>query len=208
MTDLPRAVKNKHQTRTHSTKAKILDAAQAVFAEQGFEMTQLEEIAARAGYTRGAIYAHYSSKEDLFLALMDQRVHTKFAIVHKQIEDEPVVSKRLVIFKRWIASQVNDTSWGTLTLEFKLYALRRPKSRAKMQHLYELVSKSTTKGFIELLFGKKLSEASEAATKRRLAVMNAVLSAIVLESHFRPELLPSNQLEKVIDELSDALVHS
>ena len=40
----------------------ILDAAEEVFAEKGFEGASLEEIAQRAGYTRGAIYKHFSSK--------------------------------------------------------------------------------------------------------------------------------------------------
>ena len=66
--------KNKHQIRTEETRAKILDAAEAVFSEKGFEKAQLEEVAARAGYTRGAIYAHYVSKEDLFLALMESLI--------------------------------------------------------------------------------------------------------------------------------------
>ena len=61
--------KTKHQVRTEETQARILDAAGAVFSEQGYEKAQLEEVAARTGYTRGAIYAHYASKEDLFLAL-------------------------------------------------------------------------------------------------------------------------------------------
>src|SRR5271170_6917338 len=94
--------KNKHQARTEETQSRILDAAQAVFSEQGFEKTQLEEVAARAGYTRGAIYAHYSSKEDLFLALMEHRVLTRFTAIRQVIEVEPKVSNRPAVFKRWI----------------------------------------------------------------------------------------------------------
>jgi AcrR family transcriptional regulator len=109
-----RSPKNKPQARTTATKAKILDAAQALFAELGFENTQLDKVAARAGYSRGAIYAHYSSKEELFLELMEHRVHTKFAALYRKIEDEPDVSKRPSIFKRWVTSQVCDPSWGTL----------------------------------------------------------------------------------------------
>src|SRR5271168_4659770 len=121
--------KNKHQARTEETQAKILDAALAIFSEQGFEKTQLEEVAARAGYTRGAIYAHYASKEDLFLALMEHRVLTKFAAIRKVVEAETDIGKRPAIFKRWLAGQFSDHAWGTLMLEFKLYALRRPQSR-------------------------------------------------------------------------------
>ena len=74
--------RNKHQIRTEETQAKILRAAEVIFSEQGFEKTQLEEIATRAGYTRGAIYAHYADKEDLFLALCrtgDDPVHGDMA---------------------------------------------------------------------------------------------------------------------------------
>src|SRR5277367_2346711 len=104
MAQISRTPKNKPQARTAATKVKILDAAQTLFAEQGFEKTQLDEVAARAGYTRGAIYAHYASKEDLFLELMELRVLTKFAAIRRVIEAEPEVSKRPGIFKRWLAT--------------------------------------------------------------------------------------------------------
>jgi AcrR family transcriptional regulator len=185
-----------------------LDAAEAIFSEQGFEKTQLKEVAARAGYTRGAIYAHYSSKEDLFLALMEHRVLTKFTAVRKVIEAEPEVSKRPEIFKRWIATQVSDHSWGTLMLEFKLYALRQPRSRERLQHLYDLLFKSSGDDFIEMLFGDDLDTATRAAVQRRLAIMGAILSAVILESHFRPKLLPKAHLQAVLEELYEALIHA
>jgi AcrR family transcriptional regulator len=201
-------LQNKHQARTQETQSKILDAAEAIFSEQGFEKTQLKEVAARAGYTRGAIYAHYSSKEDLFLALMEHRVLTKFTAVRKVIEAEPEVSKRPEIFKRWIATQVSDHSWGTLMLEFKLYALRQPRSRERLQHLYDLLFKSSGDDFIEMLFGDDLDTAARAAVQRRLAIMGAILSAVILESHFRPKLLPKAHLQAVLEELYEALIHA
>jgi hypothetical protein len=62
----------------------------------------------------GAIYAHDARKEDLFLELKEHRAHPKFAPVRKNIESEPDVRKRLVIFRRWLSSQVGDPSWGAL----------------------------------------------------------------------------------------------
>jgi AcrR family transcriptional regulator len=198
--------KNKHQARTEETQSRILDAAEAVFSDQGFEKTQLEEVATRAGYTRGAIYAHYSSKEDLFLALIEHRVLTRFTVIRQIIEAEPKVSKRPEIFKRWIASQASDHAWATLMLEFKLYALRRPRSREKLQHLYEILFKSND--LIELLFGSGLDKEARAAIERRLAVMGAILSGVILESHFRPKLLPKAHLQALLDELFEALIHA
>jgi len=201
-----RVAKNRPQARTLATKAKLLDAAQALFAEQGFEKTQLEEVAARAGYSRGAIYAHYSSKEDLFLELMEHRVHTKFAIVRGQIDNEPDISKRPAIFKRWMARQICDPAWGTLTLEFKLYAIRRPRLREKLLKLYEAFLKDAGKDLVEVLFGKGLSKARRTLLDRRLAVMSGALSGLVLESHFRPSLLPPNHLQQLAEELFEALM--
>lgn len=208
MAQSPLKGKNKHQARTQETQARILDAAETIFSEQGFEKTQLEEVASRAGYTRGAIYAHYASKEDLFLALMEHRVFTKFTAVRQVIEVEPEVSKRPGIFKRWIATQIGDYSWGTLILEFKLYALRQPRSREKVQHIYDLLFKSSGDNFIELLFGDDLDKATRAAVQRRLAIMGAILSAVILESHFRPKLLPKAHLQAVLEELYEALIHA
>jgi AcrR family transcriptional regulator len=199
--------KTRHQVRTEETQAKILDAAQAVFSEQGFDKTQLEEVAARAGYTRGAIYAHYASKEDLFLALVEQRVLTKFNKVRQAIEAEPLVSKRPEIFREWIAAQADDHAWSTLMLEFKLYALRRPESREKLLHMYDLMTKASGKDFIELLFGADLDKAARAAAERRLVILGALLSAINLESLYRPKLMSKQHLQPVLDELFKALIH-
>jgi AcrR family transcriptional regulator len=199
--------KSKHQIRTEETQSKVLSAAEAVFSEQGFEKTQLEEVAARAGYTRGAIYAHYASKEDLFLALMGQRVLTKFTVIRQALEAERDIRKRPEIFRNWIVAQVSDHTWGILMLEFKLYALRRPDSREKLLQTYEQMSKSTGDDFIELLFGSDLDKAGRAAAERRLVILGAILSAVTLESHFRPKLLAKKQLHTVLDEVYKALLY-
>jgi AcrR family transcriptional regulator len=206
MPDETRKAKTKHQVRTEETQAKILAAAEATFSERGFESAQLEDVAARAGYTRGAIYAHYASKEDLFLALMEHRVLTKFVAVRRTIEAEANVSARPAIFKRWLAAQLSDRAWGTLMLEFKLYALRRPESREKLANMFDMFFKSSGKDFVVLLFGENLDKAARAAAERRLAVMGAVLSAVILESHFRPKLLTPLAMREVLRDLCEALI--
>jgi AcrR family transcriptional regulator len=55
---------NKHQQKTEETRRKLLAAALRIFARDGFERSRLEDIAAEAGYTRGAFYANFATKED------------------------------------------------------------------------------------------------------------------------------------------------
>lgn len=58
------------------TRAALLDAAAEVFVERGFQGAGVEVIAARAGYTRGAFYSNFSTKEELFAELLQERVYS------------------------------------------------------------------------------------------------------------------------------------
>src|SRR3954469_8864602 len=51
------------------TRAALLEAARALIREKGYERTTLEEVAARAGMTTGAIYGNFKNRDDLFIAL-------------------------------------------------------------------------------------------------------------------------------------------
>jgi len=59
--------------RRAETRAALLDAAARVFVERGFAGASIEAIAAEAGYTRGAFYSNFSSKNELFVALLQER---------------------------------------------------------------------------------------------------------------------------------------
>ncbi len=204
----PSRITRKPQARTEATKAKILDAAQSLFAESGFENTQLDEVAARAGCSRGGIYAHYTSKEDLFLALMEHRVSATFRATCKKIAAEPDLKERRNIFKQWLVQQVCGPESGTLTLEFKLYAVRRPEKRDELLALYNALFSGTDGLSIELLFGEKLTKAARTALEQRLAVLSGALNGFILERHFRPALLAPSHLQPLAEEIFDALLHT
>ena len=61
------------ERRVEHTRNLLLDAAEKAFAERGLGGAALEDIADAAGYTRGAIYAHFGSKEELFLAVIERQ---------------------------------------------------------------------------------------------------------------------------------------
>src|SRR5664280_21499 len=55
-------------------RRRLLDAALEVFAEHGFDTTNLDQVAAAAGLTKGAIYSNFTGKDDLFYAMMTEQV--------------------------------------------------------------------------------------------------------------------------------------
>jgi AcrR family transcriptional regulator len=196
----------KPQARTEATKAKILDAALAVFVQQGFENANLDLVASQAGCSRGAIYAHYINKEEVFLGLVEHRVHTQFAAMRAELEGEPDPERKLNLFISWAVGQIDDPSWGILNLEYKLYAVRHPEAREKLLRLYESLFANSSKDFIELLFGKGLTKTRRNSAERHLAALGGILSGLVLESQFRPELLPPNRLRTIAEGIFSNLI--
>ncbi|MFL5909096.1 MAG: TetR/AcrR family transcriptional regulator [Gaiellaceae bacterium] len=74
-TDAPRLTRVEKRART---RAALVDAAGRVFLERGFLGASVEAIAAEAGYTRGAFYSNFSTKEEIFAELLQQRVYSTY----------------------------------------------------------------------------------------------------------------------------------
>lgn len=64
--------------RRAQTRQELLDAAARVFVERGLRGSSIEAISAEAGYTRGAFYSNFNSKEELFAELLQQRVYAQY----------------------------------------------------------------------------------------------------------------------------------
>jgi AcrR family transcriptional regulator len=196
---------NKHEARTEATQEKLILAAETIFIRDGFANAKLEDIAEHAGYTRGAIYAHYKSKEDLFLALLEQRVTANIAVFRKFFDKPLPPAERLEKFRSMLLRLLCDRSWSILSLEFKLFALRQPRVKARLRKIQPTLHSTSKEDYVRLLFGD-ISPEEVQAVKRRFSLLGAIISAAVLESHFRPELLGGGELEAVLGEMFEAVV--
>ncbi|MEV0669486.1 helix-turn-helix domain-containing protein [Mycobacterium sp. NPDC050441] len=123
------------ERRLERTRSLLLDAAEAVFAEKGFTAASLDDIANVAGYTKGAIYNHFATKEDLFLAVSDRywrRYFDNFAEVMSAASQvgEPELDE---IAKRWRElSRDRGAEHAALGHEFTLYLRRNPDARERV----------------------------------------------------------------------------
>ncbi|MGV0599711.1 helix-turn-helix domain-containing protein, partial [Mycolicibacterium pulveris] len=91
------------ERRLEHTRSLLLDAAENVFGEKGFTAATLDDIAYAAGYTKGAIYKHFATKEELFLAVSDRywrRYFDNFAEV-MSAANQVGARERDEIAKRW-----------------------------------------------------------------------------------------------------------
>ncbi len=72
--------------RRENTRTRLMDAAAQMFAEEGIDASSVEAICERAGFTRGAFYSNFASKEELFLALCERSADTTLSAVRERIE--------------------------------------------------------------------------------------------------------------------------
>jgi AcrR family transcriptional regulator len=126
------------ERRRQQTREYLLQAAATVFAERGFYGASLDEVAAAAGFTKGAVYSNFKNKDDLFLALIEAAYSREMAALHDVIAGSEVPPEaRLGDFVSLIRNELGAVpeNWGALYLEFSLYAMRNPAARARLNEL-------------------------------------------------------------------------
>jgi AcrR family transcriptional regulator len=120
--------------RREMTRRHLLEAAAVVFARDGFHGASLDDVAATAGFTKGAVYSNFKSKEDLFLALFDDRLVREAADMQQVLHDPVDGDGRVDQLPRvqGVIERLWDDDWTALYLEFVLYAKRNPAVREKL----------------------------------------------------------------------------
>jgi AcrR family transcriptional regulator len=121
----------KRLTRQESqarTRALLLEVATSEFLAHGYTGTSLERIAELAGFSKGAVYGNFAGKEELCLAVLQNRFFSllqnfvgEFAAGGDTIED------RLVVLEQWLEMLLSDDDWQVLAVEFAVHARRNPK---------------------------------------------------------------------------------
>lgn len=82
-----------------STRDKILECGKRMFLEMGFQAAPLRKIVAEAGFTQGAFYGYFATKEELFYALTDNFVRETFALLDSVVEEMNKLSPEQKIFE-------------------------------------------------------------------------------------------------------------
>lgn len=123
------------ERRLEHTRSLLLDAAEDVFAEKGFAPATLDDIAHAAGYTKGAIYKHFTTKEDLFLAVSDRYWRRYFDNFAEVMASSGHIGAHELdeIAQRWQQlSHDRGAEHAALGHEFTLYLVRNPDVRARV----------------------------------------------------------------------------
>jgi AcrR family transcriptional regulator len=145
--------------RQERTRVELIEAAGRVFARRGYHGASVEEIAAEAGYTTGAVYSNFKGKEELFLALNDHELEKRLedyrAVVGAVDSPQGVERAASGRFGDFIRE---DPDWPLLFFEFWAYGARNRRLRgefvkqrtAEVKIIAEAVERQTAEAGVEL----------------------------------------------------------
>lgn len=121
---------------SENTIQKLINAAYIVFTNKGYERATVEDIASAAGYTKGAFYWHFSSKEDLFLRLIDYRVKSQQEFFLNKLNLNKNLSYNIqAIFEEMVELTKKD-NWTPIFIEFLAQAARKENVKKQMANMY------------------------------------------------------------------------
>jgi AcrR family transcriptional regulator len=198
---MPRKRLTREESR-EQTRLRLLDAAAVAIAKKGLAASSVEDIAAQAGYTRGAFYSNFKSKTDLFIELL-KRDHLGIQEGLQQLLDADLSSedlqKQLALF---YAQCYRDHTSYVVWAEARLHAVRDAKFRQRLNALC-LEKRDTIAYFIEQ-FCRRLNLPIPAAAKDLALASMGLIDGVLYFNITMPTELPDAAAESVLSTIFSA----
>jgi AcrR family transcriptional regulator len=153
--NVPKAIKQRltRQESRLETRTRLLESAAQLFARGGYEGASVDLIAESAGYSKGAFYSNFETKEAIFLELLDAHKRREIDALAQLLAQDIPASELVSLIRNSESSRVSDFDFGLLSAEFQLQACR-DKTFAKTYAKLHRTHVDTMAGLITKLFAK------------------------------------------------------
>jgi AcrR family transcriptional regulator len=180
------AVRLTRAERRERTRLELLTAAEACFVTRGFHATSVDQVAERAGYTKGAVYSNFASKEDLFFAVYQRRVEhalTEVAPGLRQAGPEQALD--------WLATTMIDRrgredGWLAVFIEFWAHVLRHPELRDRFAAIHASFLEPLADAVRQLAEERELALPADVTASQAVLAWNAMEVGLGLERLTQP----------------------
>jgi AcrR family transcriptional regulator len=120
------------------TRARLIYTARQLFVTNGYGGTSIRDIADEAGYSQGAFYSNFASKEEVLLELLRGHMEAEAAQLSKLIDSEGRAPEQILSeLESWAATLNNDADWCMLSIELQLHANRSPTFAVEYQTVWD-----------------------------------------------------------------------
>jgi AcrR family transcriptional regulator len=189
-----RAVQRRGGKRVR-TRASLIDAAAAVISEKGYDRTTLDDVARRAGMSRGAIYGNFKDKEELFLAVVESRwqpIVPQFAVGENLKQQMRIMGETVAR-----AARERLVHAGAVA-SFQLYALTHEHMRARMHDENARIYRAVAKSFAKLVPSDQLPMPAAQFVK----VLDALTTGLLFTYFQTPRLLKAEDFVAAFEALA------
>jgi AcrR family transcriptional regulator len=189
--------------RSERTRSALLAAAEKIFARDGFEASRIEDIAAEADRSRGAFYANFASKTEVFLALRSRAARRRSRELKELIDQAQDEQARYDAVIRYLLEKICDSRTLLLQIEFKLFALRHHDLLPELSEKHLATSCSVNQEELHEFF----TERGQDQMRRDTLAIEAILEGFAVNALFGPSILAANYLEQTVPRLLAMIFH-
>ena len=173
--------------RREQTRGDLLAAARAVFERQGFHRASLDGIADEAGYTKGAVYSNFASKEDLFFAVYQRRVEQVLTDVVPGLREAGPERALDWLATLTIQRRDSDDGWLAVFFEFWAHVLRHTELRDRFAAIHASFLEPLTDAVRQLADDRGLVLPGDVTATQVALAWNAMEVGLGLERLTQPQ---------------------
>jgi AcrR family transcriptional regulator len=181
------AVRLSRAERRQQTRQELISAAEACFVSRGFHASSVDEVAARAGYTKGAVYSNFASKEDLFFAVYERRVEQVLTEVVPGLRQAGVEHAFDWLATATIERRDHDDGWLAVFFEFWAHVLRHPELRERFAAIHARLLEPLADGVRQLAEDRGLALPGDVTASQVVLAWNAMEIGLGLERLTQPQ---------------------
>jgi AcrR family transcriptional regulator len=127
--------------RRARTRDDLVDAAERLFSANGCHATSVDAVADAAGYTKGAVYSNFASKEDLFLAVYARQADQAVAAIERELAKAPdPITGIETLARARVEQRGRADGWLAVFFEFWAHVLRHPELRERFAAIHKRVN--------------------------------------------------------------------
>jgi AcrR family transcriptional regulator len=204
-TPKPRKRLTREESRAR-TRATLIAVGRAHFLRYGLGGAVAEKIAEDAGYSRGALYANFEGKEELFLAVIREEQEHRVNVFSSILKQEPSAKQRLKKMRDTIADLLTDRDWIVLHAEFEAGALRNERIRQSFVEVHRQQIRDGGDLIRELLRSSDVT--SSLKPDDFTMVMLNLAHGLAVTQRILGEEFPQKSTRKLIQSLFDHLISS
>jgi AcrR family transcriptional regulator len=205
MSSIQKPKKKRLRPTRAQTRQRLLQAAGEVFAQLGYDRASLDDVATAAGLTKGAVYSSFAGKDDLFYALMQERIDERLALVTEAVERQATVRDITRDAGSSLAQLMSSQrDWHLLFIEFWARAVRDPGLHDELAR-----ERRSVRGLIAQFLEARAAEAEVnlPAPAEQLAVAVLALSnGVAIEHLADPDTVDPSIFGVILGLLIDSLL--